>query len=156
MPSTFFAPSFIAFCLASSISSSCPTSAWKSKYISLSRTNTCCVYLNVYPEGAKIGFVSGENLPRLGPRLNSCLISSIPMSHQRQMNKSMTYGFLYLLHFREKKRSKTHNLSKRLKIVTFVTKTYHAISTHHKRNNLVSLFLQPKQDTRCIKAATVG
>ena len=151
MPSTFFAPSFIAFCLASSISSSCPTSAWKSKYISLSRTNTCCVYLNVYPwicERRKppASRAASKQLPHQFDTDES----STPNEQVHDIRISVSFTF------QGEKTIKTHNLSKRLKIVTFVTKTYHAISTHHKRNNLVSLFLQPKQDTRCIKAATVG
>lgn len=36
-----------------------------------------------------------------------------------------------------------------------VTDIYQAISTHHERNNIISLFFKPKQDTRCIKASTV-
>lgn len=100
-------------------------------------------------------FVSGENFPRL----NSCL-SSIPMSHQRQMNKFMKYRFLHFVHFRGNIPSKTKNNQRRFDEAFENCHLGHEnlsrYSTHHKRNNIVSLFLEPKQDTRCIKPPTVG
>lgn len=63
---TFFAPNFIAFCLASSKSSSCPTSAWKSK---IGRTLWILerVIMTLNPKRAFLSdwFVSGENFPEL-------------------------------------------------------------------------------------------